>query len=64
MTVKQLIDILKNFDEGLHVAVCVCHEPDDGKEIFKYETHGGDIIDPEQIFLNSDGDLEIRAIDF
>ncbi len=64
MLVRQLIAALKYFDEDLHVVVSVCHEPDDGKEKFKYEAHGGDIIDPEQIFLNSDGDLEIRAIDF
>lgn len=55
MTVKQLIDVLKNFDEDLHVVVSVCYE---------YEIYSGDIIDQEKISLNSEGNLEIRAIDF
>ena len=61
MTVKQLIDVLKNFNAEAHVVVSVNYKTDNGDD---YEIRAGDIIDPEHIYINFDSQLEIRAIDF
>ena len=57
MTVGQLIETLERFDKDLHIVLMVEAMPTGGS------LSSADNIDPENIFVNTDENLVIRAVE-
>lgn len=57
MTVGQLIEALEKFDKDLHIVLMVEAMPTGGS------LSSADNIDPENIFVNTDENIVIRAVE-